>query len=52
MEVLPKGSLTELEIGHTAGVRLKDGAASIYGIRLDYMGGPGHFFKVEDIEKN
>ena len=49
MEVLPKGSLTELEIGHT-GARLKDAAASIYGIRPDYTGGPGHFFKAEDIE--
>ena len=49
MEVLPSGSMTKLEAEHT-GLSLKECAASVYGIRTDYIGGPGNFYKAEDIE--
>ena len=49
MQVLPPGSLTELEVHHKVGASLKPEAVSVYGIRPDFIGGPGDFFKPEDI---
>ena len=49
MQVLPPGSLTELEVHHKVGASLKPEAVPVYGIRPDNIGGPDDFFKPEDI---
>ena len=49
MEVLPRGSLTELEVAHYARGNLKAEAVAVYGIRPDQIGAPGQFYKPEDI---
>ena len=49
MEVLPKGSMTWLEIHHHPGASLRSGAIPVFGIRPDQQGKPGYFYTPVDI---
>ena len=52
MMVLPENAKTLKEIHHSEGLRLRDGANSIYGIRVDGIPkAPDNYYLPRDISK-